>query len=75
MAAAKGMPAAEFPAYRFREPVATWLNGYLDHVPHWTWQDPPEGELRSNDTPPDARISLRVVERSEATAARTPRSA
>ena len=62
-AAAAGTPAAELPAYRLREPVATWLRGYLDHVPHWQWQDPPEGELCSNDTPPDARMELRVVER------------
>jgi beta-glucosidase/6-phospho-beta-glucosidase/beta-galactosidase len=75
VAAAGGMPAADLPAYRLREPVATWLSGYLDHVPHWKWQDPPEGELCSNDTPPDARIELRIVEKSEPATTKAPRDA
>jgi hypothetical protein len=58
-AAAAGAPAAALPAYRFREPVATWLSGYLPQLSHWDWQDPPGDEVCSNSTPPDARFELR----------------
>jgi beta-glucosidase/6-phospho-beta-glucosidase/beta-galactosidase len=60
--AAAGVPAAELPAYRLQEPVATWLRGYLSHTPHWTWQPPPAAEVCSNTTPPDARMELRIVD-------------
>lgn len=58
-AAAGGTPAAALPAYRFQEPVATWLRGYLPHMSHWDWEDPPAEELCSNRTPPDAGFELR----------------
>ncbi|MDP9019382.1 MAG: family 1 glycosylhydrolase [Actinomycetota bacterium] len=60
--AAAGVPAAGLPAYRLREPVATWLQGYLRHVQHWTWQPPPPDEVCSNTTPADGRIELRIVD-------------
>ena len=58
-AAAAGAPAADLPAYRFQEPVGTWLRGYLPHMSHWDWQDPPADEVCSNTTPPDAQFELR----------------
>jgi hypothetical protein len=61
-AAATGACAAELPAYRFREPVATWLRGYLTHMPHWDWQEPPADEACSNTTPPDSRFELRIID-------------
>ncbi len=60
--AAAGVPAAELPAYRLREPVATWLRGYLPHMQHWTWEPPPTSEICSNTTPPDACIELKIVD-------------
>jgi beta-glucosidase/6-phospho-beta-glucosidase/beta-galactosidase len=63
-AAAQGAPAAELPAYRLREPVASWLQGYLPQMAHWTWEEPPAGETCSNDTPEDARMEFRISEAS-----------
>ncbi len=60
--AAAGVPAAELPAYRLQEPVASWLEGYRPHMEHWSWQPPPPGEICSNTTGPDARIELRIVD-------------
>ncbi len=60
--AVAGMPAADLPAYRLQEPVATWLHGYARHMQHWDWQPAPAGELCSNTTPPEARMELRIVE-------------
>ena len=57
--AAGGAPARGLPAYRFQEPVATWLRGYLPHVAHWDWRDAPVDEVCSNQTPPDAGFELR----------------
>ena len=58
-AAAAGTTAGELPAYEFREPVATWLRGYLPQMSHWDWQAPPVDEVCSNTTPEDARFELR----------------
>jgi beta-glucosidase/6-phospho-beta-glucosidase/beta-galactosidase len=44
-AAARGVPAAELPAYRFQPPVAGWLAGWLPQMAHWDWQDPPAHEV------------------------------
>ena len=52
-AAAGGAPAADLPAYRFREPVATWLRGYLEHVRHWQWQEPPAAEPADEPLSPE----------------------
>ena len=60
--AAGGAPAAALPAYRFAEPVATWLRGYLPQMSHWDWQPRPDGEVCSNTTPEDARMELRIVD-------------
>lgn len=60
--AAAGAPAADLPAYRFQEPVLTWLQGYLGHVEHWSWLPPPSTEVCSNTTKPDARMELRIVD-------------
>jgi beta-glucosidase/6-phospho-beta-glucosidase/beta-galactosidase len=43
--AAGGAPSADLPAYRFQEPVAGWLAGWLPQMSHWDWQDPPAAEL------------------------------
>jgi beta-glucosidase/6-phospho-beta-glucosidase/beta-galactosidase len=61
-AAAAGADAAALPAYEFREPVATWLRGYMPQMAHWDWQPPPVNEVCSNKTPPDARFELKVVD-------------
>lgn len=56
--AATGAPAAELPAYRFREPVSTWLAGWLPQMAHWDWQDPP---VYDTDPPlPTGPIELRI---------------
>ena len=60
--AASGVRADDLPAYRFREPVATWLAGYGRQMAHWDWQDPPSEERCSNSTPPDQRMELRIVD-------------
>lgn len=60
--AARGATSADLPAYRFAEPVATWLRGYLPQMAHWDWQPRPEVEVCSNTTPEDARIELRIVD-------------
>jgi len=44
-AAARGLPAAALPAYRFQEPVAGWLAGWLPQMSHWAWRDPPSAEV------------------------------
>ncbi|HEX2576083.1 MAG TPA: family 1 glycosylhydrolase [Aquihabitans sp.] len=59
---AAGATAAELPAYRFREPVANWLEGYLPQMAHWDWQPPPIDETCSNTTPADARMELKIVD-------------
>lgn len=56
--AASGVPAAELPAYRFRRPVADWLAGWMDHMAHWDWCEPPAGEGCSNRHGPDDRVEL-----------------
>jgi len=43
--AARGAPAAELPAYRFRPPVSRWLAGWMGHMSHWDWQNPPTAEV------------------------------
>jgi len=60
--AAGGASAADLPAYRFAEPVATWLGGYLPQMSHWDWRPRPEDEVCSNTTPEDARMELRIVD-------------
>jgi beta-glucosidase/6-phospho-beta-glucosidase/beta-galactosidase len=44
-AAARGAPAASLPAYRFQEPVAGALVGWLPQMAHWDWQEAPAGEV------------------------------
>jgi beta-glucosidase/6-phospho-beta-glucosidase/beta-galactosidase len=60
--AAAGAPATDLPAYRLREPVASWLGGYLPHMAHWAWQEPPTGERCSSTASPDDRIELRIAD-------------
>jgi beta-glucosidase/6-phospho-beta-glucosidase/beta-galactosidase len=45
--AAAGAPAADLPAYRFQSPVAGWLRGWMPHMAHWDWEDPPPAEVVS----------------------------
>ncbi|HEY4610323.1 MAG TPA: family 1 glycosylhydrolase [Ilumatobacteraceae bacterium] len=44
--AAHGVPSAELPAFRFEEPVASWLTGWMSHVPDWEWKPAPRAEIR-----------------------------
>lgn len=58
IAAAGGAPARELPAYRFRNPVATWLRGWLPHMSDWDWQEPP---VHPDDPPPpEGPIEMRL---------------
>jgi beta-glucosidase/6-phospho-beta-glucosidase/beta-galactosidase len=59
---ARGGTAADLPAYRLVEPVATWIAGYADQMSHWTWQDPPADGVGSNPPLVTTRMELRVVE-------------
>lgn len=63
-AAAAGTPASGLPAYLLREPVASWLRGYLPQMEHWSWQEVPATEAWSNETPSDAKIEFRIREAS-----------
>jgi beta-glucosidase/6-phospho-beta-glucosidase/beta-galactosidase len=42
--AASGVPARDLPAYRFRNPVAAWVGGWLPQMEHWEWRRPPVAE-------------------------------
>jgi beta-glucosidase/6-phospho-beta-glucosidase/beta-galactosidase len=44
--AAHGMGATQLPAYRFEEPVASWLRGWLPHMSDWHWESAPRAEIR-----------------------------
>jgi len=56
--AAGGCPAAELPAYRFREPVAAWLRGWRSQMAHWDWRAPPLAETCSSQHLPDSTMGL-----------------
>lgn len=43
-AAAAGAPVSLLPAYRFQQPVASRLAGFLPQMSHWPWTDPPPRE-------------------------------
>jgi hypothetical protein len=43
-AAAAGAPVSLLPAYRFQQPVASRLAGFLPQMSHWPWTDPPPWE-------------------------------
>lgn len=60
--AAHGFASEDLPAYRLLEPAATWLQGYLPQMAHWTWQEPP-ADGRGNSLPRvTTRMELRVVD-------------
>jgi glycosyltransferase involved in cell wall biosynthesis/beta-glucosidase/6-phospho-beta-glucosidase/beta-galactosidase len=44
-AAAAGAPSSALPAYRFQVPCDSQLSGFLPHLRHWIWQDPPPAWL------------------------------
>jgi beta-glucosidase/6-phospho-beta-glucosidase/beta-galactosidase len=56
--AAAGAPSTTLPAYRFRSPVAEWLAGWMPHMAHWDWQDPPLDEVCSSTHAPDDQLEL-----------------
>jgi beta-glucosidase/6-phospho-beta-glucosidase/beta-galactosidase len=60
--AAHGFAAVDLPAYRLREPVATWLRGYASQMAHWTWQDPPADGLGNSLPRSTTKMELRVVD-------------
>jgi beta-glucosidase/6-phospho-beta-glucosidase/beta-galactosidase len=60
--AASGTPAAELPAYRLAEPVASWLRGYLPHMAHWSWNDPPTTNNGFSLPRATTRMELRIVD-------------
>ncbi len=49
-AAASGIPSRDLPAFELREPVASWLRGYLPQMSHWDWV-PPLGESPARNLP------------------------
>jgi beta-glucosidase/6-phospho-beta-glucosidase/beta-galactosidase len=51
-AAARGEPTGRLPAYRFQQPCAQELTGYLPHLEDWPWQDP-----SGHDVVPPLRLS------------------
>jgi beta-glucosidase/6-phospho-beta-glucosidase/beta-galactosidase len=56
--AARGTPASELPAYRFRDPAAGWLAGWAPQMSHWDWQEPP---VYTTDPPvPAGPVELRM---------------
>ena len=57
--AARGLPAADIPAYRWQEPCATQLQGLSPATAHWRLEDPPVAEI----VPPQW-VSRSVTERS-----------
>ncbi|MCA1846066.1 MAG: hypothetical protein LC792_23310, partial [Actinobacteria bacterium] len=60
--AASGTPAADLPAYRFQPPVSEWLRGWLPHMAHWKWRDPPANEIRSNTAGSGDVIEPRITD-------------
>jgi beta-glucosidase len=61
--AARGSPAAELPAYELAEPVATWLQGYIPQMGHWTWSPRPDNPHESTGSPGDGTVmELRIVD-------------
>jgi beta-glucosidase/6-phospho-beta-glucosidase/beta-galactosidase len=61
-AAAGGAPSADLPAYRFQEPAASWLAGFLPFMAHWDWQPPPVEEQVTAAPPESARFELRITD-------------
>jgi len=57
--AAGGAPAADLPAFRYREPVNRWLRGWRSQTEHWEWLDPPDDDFVSPDRH-DTELELRV---------------
>jgi hypothetical protein len=57
--AASGASSSDLPAFRFRPPVADWLQGYLPQMAHWDWR-PPDDESCSQNAPADDRMELRI---------------
>lgn len=58
--AATGTPARDLPAYRFREPVSTWLRGWLPQMADWDWLEPP---VYPTDPPtPEGTMELRIAD-------------
>jgi hypothetical protein len=61
-AAARGVPAAQLPAFELAEPAATRLRGYLPQMASWNWQPAPPGN-RGHNLPLTTRtMELRVVD-------------
>ncbi|MCU1344095.1 MAG: hypothetical protein JWL70_361, partial [Acidimicrobiia bacterium] len=60
--AARGVRAADLPAYRLRPPVSQWLRGWLPQMAHWEWRDPPVGEACSCEESPEATIEMRSID-------------
>ncbi|MFN2506749.1 MAG: family 1 glycosylhydrolase [Acidimicrobiales bacterium] len=62
--AVAGEPAAGLPAFTFQPPVSDWMQGWLPHMSHWEWQEPPEAEVRpAGHSMRD--IEMRIVPRNE----------
>ena len=61
ISASCGASAAELPAYRFQEPVATWLSGYATHMDDWEWRSPPEVERLDDPEHYDFELRTRHV--------------
>jgi beta-glucosidase/6-phospho-beta-glucosidase/beta-galactosidase len=60
--AANGSRADDLPAYRLAEPVASWLEGYLPQMSHWSWDDPPTTDRGFNLDSQSTQMELRIVD-------------
>ncbi|TDK24829.1 glycosyl hydrolase family protein [Arthrobacter crusticola] len=60
--AATGVRAVDLPAYRFAEPVNTWLRGYFPQMSHWNFSMPPSTDIGSSLPRTTTRMELRIVD-------------
>lgn len=58
--AARGATAAELPAFRFAEPMATWLAGYAPQMAHWDWREPPADHIGAHPPGDDEYAPLTI---------------
>jgi hypothetical protein len=61
-AAAAGIQSRDLPAFHLREPVATWLRGYLPQMSHWEWAAPPEEPSARNLPRVTTTMELRIAD-------------
>ncbi|HZX55153.1 MAG TPA: family 1 glycosylhydrolase [Ilumatobacteraceae bacterium] len=62
IAAARGVPARDLPAYHWRQPIATWLRGWEPQIAHWQRLDPP-ADIDDHGVPGDPEFAPLAVRR------------